>query len=50
DIIILGNNATNGGAIILAGSIPTDFIDVVSDLILGNIQRYLLAKRISTNQ
>ena len=50
DIIIRGTNATNGGAIILAGSIPTAFMAVVSDLILGIIQRYLEPKGISTNQ
>ncbi|WP_168752306.1 ABC transporter permease [Streptococcus mutans] len=50
DIIIRGTNATNGGAIIFAGSIPTAFLAVVSDLILGIIQRYLEPKGISTNQ
>ncbi|EMB56820.1 putative osmoprotectant ABC transporter, partial [Streptococcus mutans NLML8] len=32
------------------GSIPTAFMAIVSDLILGIIQRYLEPKGISTNQ
>ncbi|MGT2949480.1 ABC transporter permease [Streptococcus devriesei] len=50
DIIIRGTNATNGGAIILAGSLPTAFMAVVSDLILGAIQHYLEPKGMSTNR
>lgn len=41
DIIIRGTNATNGGAIILAGSLPTALMAIFSDLILGGIQRML---------
>ncbi|HEO6936780.1 TPA: ABC transporter permease, partial [Streptococcus agalactiae] len=39
--IIRGTNATNGGAIILAGSLPTALMAIFSDLILGGIQRML---------
>lgn len=35
DIITRGVNATDGGAIILAGAIPTAFMAVISDLFLG---------------
>lgn len=41
DIIIRGTNATNGGAIILAGALPTALMAILSDWILGWIQRKL---------
>ncbi|MGT2888317.1 ABC transporter permease [Streptococcus didelphis] len=41
DIIIRGTNATNGGAIILAGSLPTALMAILSDIILGFIQHLL---------
>ncbi|KRL97698.1 ABC transporter permease [Liquorilactobacillus satsumensis] len=41
DIIIRGTNATNGGAIILAGALPTALMTIISDLLLGFIQRKL---------
>ncbi|EHJ52983.1 ABC transporter permease [Streptococcus macacae] len=49
DIIIRGTNATNGGAIILAGSLPTALMAVMSDIILGIVQRYLEPKGIASN-
>ncbi|MCH4171307.1 MAG: ABC transporter permease [Lactobacillus sp.] len=45
DIIIRGTNATNGGAIILAGALPTALMAIISDLVLGFIQRRMEAKR-----
>ncbi|GKT03361.1 ABC transporter permease [Furfurilactobacillus entadae] len=39
DIIIRGTNATNGGAIILAGALPTALMAIVSDAILGWLER-----------
>lgn len=44
DIIIRGTNATNGGAIILAGDLPTALMDIVSDLILEGIQKLVSPK------
>jgi len=38
DIIIRGTNATNGGAIILAGALPTALMAIISDLVLGWLQ------------
>lgn len=39
DIIIRGTNATNGGAIILAGALPTALMAIISDLVLGWIEK-----------
>lgn len=39
DIIIRGTNATNGGAIILAGALPTALMAIVSDAVLGWLQK-----------
>lgn len=39
DIIIRGTNATNGGAIILAGALPTAVMAIISDAVLGFIQK-----------
>ncbi|HAT53653.1 MAG TPA: amino acid ABC transporter permease [Lactobacillus sp.] len=39
DIIIRGTNATNGGAIILAGALPTALMAIVSDTVLGWLQK-----------
>lgn len=44
DIIIRGTNATNGGAIILAGDLPTALMAIVSDLILEGIQKLVSPK------
>lgn len=41
DIIIRGTNATNGGAIILAGALPTALMAIIADLVLGFLQRRL---------
>lgn len=41
DIITRGVNATNGGAIILAGAIPTALMAVISDLFLGWVEKKL---------
>lgn len=41
DIIARGVNATNGGAIILSGAIPTAFMAIISDFILGVIEKKL---------
>lgn len=40
-IIVTGTNATDGTAIILAGAVPTALMAVVTDLILGWIERKL---------
>lgn len=50
DIIVRGTNATNGGAIILAGSLPTALIIIFSDLILGFVQHWLEPKGMSKNR
>lgn len=39
DIITRGVNATDGGAIILAGTIPTAFMAIISDLFLGWLEK-----------
>lgn len=41
DIIIRGTNATNGGAIILAGALPTALMAIITDWILGWVQHKL---------
>ncbi|MGM9928029.1 MAG: ABC transporter permease [Bacillus sp. (in: firmicutes)] len=41
DIIIRGTNVTDGGAIILAGAIPTALMAVLADVILGWLERIL---------
>ncbi|AMV62223.1 Osmotically activated L-carnitine/choline ABC transporter, permease protein OpuCD [Pediococcus damnosus] len=41
DIIIRGTNATNGGAIILAGALPTALMAIISDLVLQWVQNRL---------
>ncbi|MGB3160438.1 ABC transporter permease [Carnobacterium sp.] len=41
DIIARGVNATNGGAIILSGAIPTAFMAIISDFVLGVIEKKL---------
>lgn len=41
DIIIRGTNATNGGAIILAGALPTVLMAIISDLVLQWVQNRL---------
>ncbi|WP_159544656.1 ABC transporter permease [Streptococcus halichoeri] len=44
DIIVRGTNATNGGAIILAGSLPTALMAILSDSLLGLLQGFLEPK------
>ena len=44
DIIVRGTNATNGGAIILAGALPTALMAIISDLALGFLERRLEPK------
>ncbi len=44
DIIVRGTNATNGGAIILAGSLPTAVMAILSDIGLGVLQPFLEPK------
>jgi osmoprotectant transport system permease protein len=39
DIIIRGTNATNGGAIILAGALPTALMAIIADLVLGFFEK-----------
>lgn len=41
DIIIRGTNATNGGAIILAGALPTALMAIITDWVLGWVQHKL---------
>lgn len=41
DIITRGVNATDGGAIILSGAIPTALMAVISDIVLGAIEKKL---------
>ncbi|MBF2672649.1 ABC transporter permease [Listeria seeligeri] len=41
DIIVRGTTATNGTAIILAGAIPTAFMAILADLLLGWVERRL---------
>jgi osmoprotectant transport system permease protein len=39
DIIIRGTNATNGGAIILAGALPTALMAIIADTVLAWIEK-----------
>lgn len=41
DIITRGVNATDGGAIILSGAIPTALMAIISDFVLGVIEKKL---------
>lgn len=41
DIIIRGTNVTDGGAIILAGAIPTALMAVLADFLMGWLERRL---------
>ncbi|MGY3765759.1 ABC transporter permease [Vagococcus vulneris] len=41
DIIIRGTNATNGTAIILVGALPTALMAIITDWVLGIIERRL---------
>ncbi|MGM9925712.1 MAG: ABC transporter permease [Bacillus sp. (in: firmicutes)] len=41
DIIIRGTNVTDGGAIILAGAIPTALMAVITDFLLGWLEKRL---------
>ncbi|EFI83692.1 Putative osmoprotectant uptake system permease protein yehW [Listeria grayi] len=41
DIIVRGTNATNGTAIILAGALPTALMAIITDLLLGWLERAL---------
>lgn len=41
DIITRGVNATDGGAIILSGAIPTALMAIISDFVLGIIEKKL---------
>ncbi|KRM88535.1 ABC transporter permease [Liquorilactobacillus vini] len=45
DIIIRGTNATNGGAIILAGALPTALMAIISDFMLGLLQKIITPKQ-----
>ncbi|WP_281164420.1 ABC transporter permease [Liquorilactobacillus sicerae] len=45
DIIIRGTNATNGGAIILAGALPTALMAIISDFVLGLLQKVITPKQ-----
>lgn len=47
-IIVTGTNATDGTAIILAGAVPTALMAVITDLILGWIERKLQPGQAST--
>ncbi|WP_191988150.1 ABC transporter permease [Levilactobacillus enshiensis] len=49
DIIIRGTNATNGGAIILAGALPTALMAIITDLVLSFIEKRLTPKTSSEN-
>lgn len=44
DIIIRGTNATSGGAIILAGALPTALMAIISDEVLGYLERHFAAR------
>jgi osmoprotectant transport system permease protein len=48
DIIIRGTNATNGAAIILAGSIPTALMAIIADLVLAFVEKRM-AKQVRSN-
>ncbi|GEP18924.1 ABC transporter permease [Pediococcus argentinicus] len=39
DIIIRGTNATNGGAIILAGALPTALMAIITDMVLSFLEK-----------
>lgn len=41
DIIIRGTNATDGTAIILVGALPTAFMAILVDLVLGQVEKRL---------
>ncbi|MFV0560227.1 MAG: ABC transporter permease [Enterococcus sp.] len=41
DIIIRGTNATDGAAIILAGALPAAFMAIITDFLLGLVERKL---------
>ena len=41
DIIIRGTNATDGTAIILVGALPTALMAIVTDWVLGRVERRL---------
>lgn len=41
DIIIRGTNATDGTAIILAGALPTALMAIITDWLLGLVERHL---------
>lgn len=41
DIIIRGTNATNGASIILAGALPTALMAIITDWVLGIVERKL---------
>lgn len=41
DIIIRGTNATDGAAIILAGALPTALMAIITDWVLGIVERRL---------
>lgn len=41
DIIIRGTNATDGASIILAGALPTALMAIITDWVLGRIERRL---------
>lgn len=49
DIIVRGTNATNGGAIILAGALPTALMAIITDLVLSFIEKRLTPKTSSEN-
>lgn len=44
DIIVRGTNATNGGAIILAGALPTALMAIITDVVLSFIEKRLTPK------
>ena len=44
DIIIRGTNATNGGALILAGAVPTALMAIVADIILNFAEKWIVPK------
>lgn len=46
DIISRGINVANGGAIIIAGAVPTALMAVVSDFVLGIIENKLMPKSV----
>ena len=51
DIIIRGTNATDGTSIILAGALPTALMAIITDWVLGILERRLdPAAKTSNNQ